>query len=254
MERLCVAAYEASDDGKKRLHDSLVAYAIFKNSEIIIKWLKTSAKDEEIVSAFTEAQMAFVNTADVQRASHIGNILYQVNPTCALTYYGDCSQQDIHSVISYFTKLFPSRPILYLDRPREQEFYQTMCALHEKSLSLGRFIWETKGMQYRVPWDSILYFRSERNYVFMRLKNGTEYSFLGKLANMEQMLPGGLFVRVHQSYLVNKAEILLIDKQRKAVHLSNGEDIFISKAHYKETKDGLWGVREKIPNGSGILR
>lgn len=62
-----------------------------------------------------------------------------------------------------------------------------------------------------------------------------EYSWIGKLAKVEQMLPDKLFVRVHQSYLVNKATILLIDKGKKAVRLSSGEDIFISKAHYKET-------------------
>lgn len=52
---------------------------------------------------------------------------------------------------------------------------------------------------------------------------------------MEQQLPADLFVRVHQSYLINKTEILLIDKQKKTVRLSNGEDVYISKAHYKET-------------------
>ena len=69
----------------------------------------------------------------------------------------------------------------------------------------------------------------------MRLKNGAEYSFLGKLTNIEQQLPPNVFVRVHQSYLIKRSEILLIDKQKKAVQLSNGEEIFISKAHYKET-------------------
>ena len=92
-------------------------------------------------------------------------------------------------------------------------------------------------MKYRVPYDSVLYFRSDRNYVILRLKNGSEYSFLGKLANVEQQLPADLFVRVHQSYLVSKAEILLIDKQKKSVRVNSGEDIYISKAHYKETLD-----------------
>ena len=235
MERLCLVIYETSDAGKKSLHDSLAAYSIAENVELIIKWLKPSAKETEIVSACAEAQIAFVNAADTQKATQIGGLLYQANPTCALTYYGDCVPQDVRELISYFSKLFPARPILYLDHPGERDFYHALRTLGSRTSCQKRFVWETKGMKYRVPYDSILYFRSERNYVIMRLKNGTEYSFPGKLANVEQQLPADLFVRVHQSYLVSKAEILMIDKQKKAVRLSNGEEIFISRAHYKET-------------------
>ena len=60
MERLCLVIYETSETGKKALHDSLAAYSIAKNVELIIKWLKPSTKEEEIVSACTEAQIAFV--------------------------------------------------------------------------------------------------------------------------------------------------------------------------------------------------
>ncbi len=235
MERLCLVIYETSDAGKKALHDSLAAYSIAENVELIIKWLKPSAKEEEIISACTEAQIAFVNAFDIQKAEQIGSLLYQANPTCALTYYGDCVPQDVRGLITYFSRLFPARPILYLDSPRERDFYQALRTLSNGRACQKRFGWETKGMKYRIPYDSILYFRSERNYVIMRLKNGDEYSFLGKLANVEQQLPADLFVRVHQSYLISKAEILLIDKQKKTVRLSSGEDVYISKAHYKET-------------------
>ena len=235
MERLCLVIYETSASGKKVLHDSLAAFSIAENMELVIKWLKPSAKEGEIISACTEAQLAFVNAADIQKAEQIGNLLYQTNPTCALTYHGDCVPQDIQELISYFSKLFPARPILYLDSPRGNDFYQALCTLCNRGACQKRFVWETKGVKYRVSYDSILYFRSDRNYVIMRLKNENEYSFLGKLANVEQQLPADLFVRVHQSYLINKTEILLIDKQKKTVRLSNGEDVYISKAHYKET-------------------
>ena len=235
MERLCLVIYETSETEKKSLHDSLAAYSIAENVELIIKWLKPSAKEKEIVSACTEAQIAFVNAFDIQKAEQIGSLLYQTSPACALTYYGYSVPQDVRGLITYFSKLFPARPILYLDSPREQDFYRALRTLCNRGACQKRFAWETKGVKYRVPYDSILYFRSERNYVYMRLKNGAEYSFLGKLTNIEQQLPPNIFVRVHQSYLIKRSEILLIDKQKKAVQLSNGEEIFISKAHYKET-------------------
>ena len=176
-----------------------------------------------------------MNASDIQKAEQIGILLYQTSPTCALTYYGHSVPQDVRELIAYFSRLFPARPILYLDSPREKDFYQALRTLSNHNACQKRFGWETKGAKYRIPYDSILYFRSDRNYVIMQLKNGNEYSFLGKLANVEQQLPADLFVRVHQSYLINKTEILMIDKQKKAVRLSSGEDIYISKAHYKET-------------------
>ncbi len=235
MEQLCFVIYETSEAGKKALHDSLTAYSFAENVEIVVNWLKPLAKEEEILSACTEAQIAFVSTADAPRAARIGSLLYRVNPSCALIYYGESVPQDIQNLISYFSSLFPARPVLYLDRPAKQEFYQTIHTFCKRIASQKLFVWETKGMKYRIPYDSILYFRSDRNYVFMRLKNGAEYSFLGKLASVESQLPAELFVRVHQSYLVSKADILLINKQKKAIRLRNGEEIFVSKAHYKET-------------------
>ena len=235
MERLCVVIYETSETGKKTLHDVLAAYAIEKNVEVTIKWLKPSAKETEIASACVEAQMAFVSAGETERATLIGRVLYRVNPTCALIYFGENIPEGKQVLVSYFSNLFPARPVLYLDRPGQQEYFNAVRDLSERESETGLFVWETKGMKYRIPYGSILYFRSERNYVYMSLKNGAEYSFLGKLTNIEQQLPPNVFVRVHQSYLIKRSEILLIDKQKKAVQLSNGEEIFISKAHYKET-------------------
>lgn len=235
MEQLCVLIYETSEREQKVLHDVVAAYSITQSIEIVIKWLKASAKEDEIISAGTQAQIAFVSTLEPGRAVQIGGLLYQSNPGCALIYYGQAIPAEVQELAAYFIRLFPARPVLYLDRPKGQDYYHAVEVCVQNSLRQKMFVWETKGIRYRFPFGSILYFRSERNHICIRLKNGTEYTFLGKLSNVEQMVPSSLFTRVHQSYLINRAEILLIDKGRKAVRLNNGEDIFISKAHYKET-------------------
>lgn len=235
MEQLCVVIYENSENERKIFHDVLAAYAISRNVEVTIRWLKPSVQEDEIASACVEAQTAFVNAAETERAVLIGRVLCRENPNCALIYYGRLVPQETKELVSYFSSLFPARPIRYLDQPSDRDYYQTVSSIFESVSCQNLFVWETKGIKYRLPYDSILYFRSERNYICVRLKNGVEYSWIGKLANVERMLPDKLFVRVHQSYLVNKAAILLIDKGKKRVRLSSGEDIFISKAHYKET-------------------
>ncbi len=235
MERFCVVVYETMEERKKTIHDVLAAYAVKQNVEVQIRWLKPSAGDEEIRRACVEAQLAFVSTAAAERAAAIGKLLYQENPACALAYYGYEIPGNIQETVEYFMRLFPARPILYLNRPGYREYYRAVeAAAEDEAQKKNRFCWETKGMQYRVAYSAVLYFRSERNQVVLHLKNGEEHAFPGKLSHVVQMLPIGFFVRVHQSYLVNRAEILLIDKGRKTVRMSTGEEIFISKAHYRE--------------------
>ena len=123
MERLCVVIYEASETGKKTLHDVLAAYAIEKNVEVTIKWLKPSAKETEIASACVEAQVAFVSAGETERATLVGRVLYRVNPTCALVYFGENIPEGKQALVSYFSNLFPARPVLYLDRPGQQELF-----------------------------------------------------------------------------------------------------------------------------------
>ena len=234
MERLCVVIDENSKEGREILHDGLAAYSITQNVEVILKWLKPAAREDEIRSACTEAQIAFVNASDAERATLVGKIFYQANPSSALVYYAFSIPQGKMALVDYFLRLFPARPVLYLDQPSSRECFQAVCQLHIGEITQRRFVWETKGMQFRIPYDNILYFRSDRNSVFIRLRNEEEYSFLGKLSSVENMLPPQLFLRAHQSYLVNRAAILMVDKQKKALRLTSGEEICFSKAHYSD--------------------
>jgi len=213
----------------------LAAYAIASNMEIIIKWLKPAAREREIAAACAETRIAFLSTEETEQAVWIGKLLCQTNPDCALIYYGRVVPRTVQESFTYFSGLFPARPILYLDRPADQDYCRAIDTVFSHTASRKLFVWETKGMKLRVPCGSILYFRSERNHVCVHMKDDTEYSYLGRIANAEQRLPRGMFVRVHQSYLINKSEILLIDKSRKTVRMSNGEDIYISRSHYQET-------------------
>lgn len=237
MDRLCVMIYEPSDSEKKIFRDVLVAHAVGQNAEVEIKWLKPTAEDHSICEACAEAQIAFVNAAEPQQAVRIGGLLHRRNPDCELVYYANSVPQSVLDTVRYFSRLVPSRPARYLYQPSCQDLEKT---LQEFSAAISRqkvFVWENRGMKYRIPYGSIQYFHSDRNYVYLHLNNGTEYSLLGKLASLEKQLPKDLFVRVHQSYLVNLTEIAAVDKQNKTVHLRDGSKLYISKARYKETME-----------------
>ena len=143
--------------------------------------------------------------------------------------------RDVRETVAYFSALFLARPVRYLDRPTERDHYRAVDDVMCRAAGKGLYVCQTKGLRFRLPYESILYFRSDRNYVTVHLRDRTEHSFPGKLANVERQVPKHLFVRVHQSYLVNRAAVRLIDKGKKSVRLSNGEEIFISRAHYQDT-------------------
>lgn len=234
MERLCVLIYEKAENLKKMIREVLVAYAVAQDTEVEIKWLQAPVIPQAVVEACAEVQVAFVNADDRDTATLIGGLIHRTVGDCALIYYGTKVPENAEQSVAYFTSLFPARPIAYLSCPQRSAFEQILRQKTEAGLWEKRFCWENKGMKYRVPQESIVYFRSDRNHVYVHLTNGKEYPFMGKLSNVEQRLPEGNFVRVHQSYLVNAKQIDMVDKGNKTVILNNGEQIYISKAHYKE--------------------
>ena len=217
---LCVLIYETSETTRKKLHDVLVGFAVSRNTEVRIDWIRPNATETEIAAACADEHVAFVNAVQAERATEIGRCIYEQNPECALVYYGAPETDDAERLIAYFRKLFPSRPVAYCREPDAKTLFQTVCRLSEQKVGRNVFVWENKGMKFRIPYGSILYFRSDRNYVFIRLKNGEEYSFLGKLTDVLKTLNEHCFVRVHQSYLINKSAIILIDKGKKCVRLA----------------------------------
>lgn len=234
MERLCVLVYEPSETTKKTLRELLVAYAVSQDVEVMINWLKQPILPQAVTEAAAEAQIAFVNADDPELAASIGKQVYGTVPDCLLIHYSSRTPKTVASATAFFSSLYPARPVRYLDRPDRQQFE---LLLHEAAFAAfgsKRFCWENKGMRYRIPYESIVYFRSDRNRVYIHLTNGTEYPFVAKLANVEELLPEKRFIRIHQSYLVNADQIDMIDKGKKTVLLRNGEELFISKAHYKE--------------------
>ncbi len=234
MNQFCVLIFEPSEEIREKFHKLLVTYAISCNTEVLIKWVNADANEDAIMSAGVEAQVAFVNTADQEHACSVGEMVYKVNSNCALIYYSFDTLDNYTELVKYFSNMFPSRPIMYLDKPTNKVFYDTIKTVFEREIQQERFEWETKNLKFRVPYNTILYFRSDRNNVYIHLENGTEYSFYGKLTQIEERLPEGSFVRIHQSYLVNKSAITFIDKTQKIARLRNGEDVYISRAHYKE--------------------
>ena len=92
-----------------------------------------------------------------------------------------------------------------------------------------------------LPLNDILYFESNKRVLIVHTK-GEDYSFYGKLDDIEDSLKNDNFIRIHQSFLVNAFKINSVSKTE--VTLKNGDILPVSKSKASAVKNAyLWAKR-----------
>ena len=90
---------------------------------------------------------------------------------------------------------------------------------------------------YRLPWDDILYFYSDRRYIHLVTVIKT-YTFYGKLNDIEKQVRNN-FVRIHQRYLVNSDNVTFVGGDFVTVDNPACEKLPVSRAYKKEASEKL---------------
>ena len=90
--------------------------------------------------------------------------------------------------------------------------------------------------------DEILYLESRAHRTMIHTYEGEEVC-RDKISDLEQRM-GDIFVRCHQSFLVNMKYIRRIENE--SFKLENGEEISISKRRYVETKNRYFAYLTRI--------
>lgn len=73
--------------------------------------------------------------------------------------------------------------------------------------------------------QDITHCMSDNCYTTLFLTNSEEYVICKSLTRLAKELDPDLFIKVNQSYLVNKSYVKLIDKKKKFVELTVGKQI-----------------------------
>ena len=119
-------------------------------------------------------------------------------------------------------------------------FGECVAELTKKDESV--FSFQTGADTVSIPLREILYFESDRRKLKVVCLNEKEYTFYGKLDNIEHQLKKLDFVRCHQSFLVNTKKILSLRGTELA--MVNETVIPVSKRRAKETNEAfLWAMR-----------
>ncbi len=94
---------------------------------------------------------------------------------------------------------------------------------HYKGVEKKRIILKTIESIFVLNEDDIIYCNSEGNYSTIFTTNMNKIVVSKSMKKIEELLSKKLFIRCHQSYLVNKNYIVRYDKQGKLIVSSNHE-------------------------------
>lgn len=107
--------------------------------------------------------------------------------------------------------------------------------MHAKSEYTEQFVIKEKGREWKVPVDDIIYLRAEGNYLHLQLKE-RHHLYRMTMNAVETELDPERFLRIHRSYMVNKAHMRshrYSGNNEFIFSMANGERI-VSGRSYKE--------------------
>lgn len=109
---------------------------------------------------------------------------------------------------SYAMELFPIRPMNFLVKPISRiDVINNVDKAIELSEIYGSFFeFKFRTENYRVPYESVLYFESDNRKIYIHTERDTKQMY-GKLSEIETVVPP-TFIRIHQSYLINRMYVI----------------------------------------------
>ena len=87
--------------------------------------------------------------------------------------------------------------------------------------------------------EDILYCKGEGNYCYIFLENNENMLLSMKLKQVEELLPSGLFCRVHNSYIVNLSKVRSYHKAEGMIELYSGFVVPVSREKRSSVLDKL---------------
>lgn len=86
--------------------------------------------------------------------------------------------------------------------------------------NMNKIIIPQQDIIHLIDTNRILYCKSDNCYTYVHMIEGEKYLLVTSLSKFSKKL-NSQFIRVNQSYLVNKAYIRNINKKKKAIELIN---------------------------------
>lgn len=234
-----IAVYEERQEVRSLIRGQLEGYAFQTNLIYRTLWMDRIPGGEKREELFPQVQLALLSL-DMPDVQLVAEEIYRFNEDCRIIFF---SEMDCDLV-----PLLLVRPIGFFRCAGETDQPQTLDELLSSVMSdirahAASFAIESRDGLYILKTESILYFQSELKNV--TIKCGTQPSILvvRKLSEIQSYLADqnltDEFIRIHQSYIVNRSHIRYLDKRNHWVELSNGEQLPISDSKYETVRKML---------------
>ncbi len=208
--------------------DEEAELAVFLDGTPLIDHCKEKPDDFDII--FLDIKMKTVNGVDCAkqlRDSGVDALIVFVTSSAEYVFSG------------YEVKAF--RYILKTDLVNAFDRIFGECLKELSKSDESFYTVKTASAVKNIPLNDIFYFESNKRVLIVHTKND-EYSFYGKLDQVEKDLEGKDFIRTHQSYFVNAKKIKSVSKD--SAELLNGELLPVSKSKASAVKNAyLWAKR-----------
>lgn len=136
----------------------------------------------------------------------------------------------------FYREAYDLYAIQYLIKPVEEETVQRLLDRVEKSLAKikKKFLsFKYRGQTSSISYGKILYICSREHTIYIYCTDGSVQEYIGKLNELALQICGDVFIRSHQSFLVNMYKV---DSMNRNELIVGGERIPISRRYYAEVK------------------
>ncbi|HHV13121.1 MAG TPA: LytTR family transcriptional regulator [Clostridiales bacterium] len=204
----------------------LIKYAVQYDLEMDIRIYKNlGACMEEL----PDIDMAIINYEYYLRKETMKGKLNPKNEFCGICFYKKQLDQEGY--------IFEDRPVAYIKLSEFDTYVYSIISLLEREIKKHNNVLQlnTRFGCYAISKNDILYCQSDLKYVVVYTATKKVYKKVMKLSELEGLLGSEAFLRVHQSFLVNRDYVEELDKSRGILILRGGIEIPVSKNYAKDT-------------------
>lgn len=160
------------------------------------------------------------------------------------------SEEIVIVFVTAFIKYAPAgykcqafRFILKEEGDMQEMIYECMDEFVKmKRLREQKRLYRFESLQAPIDLSKVLYIMSSGHNLYISTQDAIdEFSFRGRLDDLEEELSKYSFLRVHQSFLVNLSFAQSISNYK--IYLKDGKDLPISKARFKKSKEAFIDYR-----------
>ncbi len=216
-----------------------------KTIRVILKQLSQSMKIPAIISGFTNPNENLPQISRNMPETFDYDIVFlNLDDTCNLEYGTEIRRLTQTPAIIVSSAALGTvqsamrlRPSMFFVGIEDTKTFARQIAyiFREMENNNFSFMFNCKDEIIRIPYENILYFENNNRYVTIHTSDSRrKYSFVSKIDEVINILPKNIFIKCHQSFIVNKQKIKAVNKITKQFVLVSGDVIDISRRRYQD--------------------